>query len=228
MEFLQMCTGIIAHGQKWVLHPDHEHQRHVFCLPCILPFLSLLASQLISEFWEWVDVIQIGDNQIGFELGGLLILFTGLLPAIHPSKKFTLLWDNSCHGYLTCLEWTKHLSPGDLLKTSWCWMTEKQKFSENPSPFLHLAMIQDRFTRPSFLPLCSACLPSTVPGLLLSGSLAPATFSHFHKIYPSIYSLHLLNHRTSFWRLPTVTLHITVLTDFPPPPVQAADLFVCQ
>lgn len=165
-----------------------------------------------------MDVIQIGDNQIGFELGGLLILFTGLLPAIHPSKKFTLLWDNSCHGYLTCLEWTKHLSPGDLLKTSWCWMTEKQKFSENPSPFLHLAMIQDRFTRPSFLPLCSACLPSTVPGLLLSASLAPATFSHFHTDLP----FHLLTPKSQDFFLEAAYCHTPHHCTYRLPPTTCA------
>lgn len=160
-----------------------------------------------------MNVPQIGDNRIGSESEvGLLILFTGYLPAIHPSKKLTLLWDNSCHDYHTCLEWTKQLEicsrpPG----AGW---QRSRSFQKNLLLSLTFSMIQDGFPRSFFLPLCYTCLPSTDQGLLLSVSLAPASFSHFHADLPFF---HLLtpNHRTSFWKLPTVTLPYHCTCRFP-------------
>lgn len=142
------------------------------------------------------------------------------LPACHSSRKKSSPWS---HGYLTCLEWTWALEicsrpPG----AGWQRSRSSQKTLLLSFTF---AVIQDRFTRPFFLPLCSACLPSTDQGLL-SVSFAPATFSHFctdllfHLITPKsqdCFGACLLSHS-----------HTTVLTDLPPPPVKAADLFVSQ
>lgn len=147
---------------------------------------------ITTQFWEWMNVAQIGDNRIGSESGvGLLILFTGYLPAIHPSKKLTLPWDNSCHGYHTCLEWTKQLSPGDLLKTSWCWTTEKQKFSENSSSFLHLCydtgwIPQILFPPPLFY-LSSFCRSGT-PSLSLPCSSHLLSLPCRFTLFPSSHS----------------------------------------
>lgn len=158
-----------------------------------------------------MGVTQIGDNQIGYESGVSFFSLVACLPYI-PQKS------SPCYGYLTCLEWTKHLSPGDLLKTSWCWMTEKQKFSENSSPFLHLCYDTGWLSPDplSFSSILLVLLPQFRPPFLLPPSLTSI------QIYPSTFSLP--NHRTSFLRLPTVTLPYLGLTDLPPPPVQAADL----
>lgn len=141
-----------------------------------------------------------GHNQIGFESG--VSSFFSLVACLPFSPQKSSPCCRTIHAILTFLEWTKHLSPGDLLKTSWCSrQAEVLRKLFFPSPLLWYSI--DSPDPLSSLSVLLVFLPQfrdsfSQPFLLLPVSLTSI------QIYPSIFSLP--NHRTFFWKLPTVIL----------------------
>lgn len=161
-------------GKNEFCHLDDEHRSNVFCLS-----LSLLASQPSSEFWRWVGVRELGDVRLTVRWRSPLSFHW--LPAFPPSLckahlavgRFVLWW-----SHLPRMEQEPEpLRPAQNLLV----MDDSEaEFSQNTLLLsFPCAMIQDGQHQTFFPPLCSACPPSTVLGLVLSTSLAPTTFPHF-------------------------------------------------
>lgn len=215
LEFLQMCNGIIAHrstalGKNEFCHLHDEHQSHVFCLPCILSFLSLLASQLISE-GAWVlhrlEIIRLVMSQGSHSFHWL--------PACHTSLKKAHL------AMQQFMPWLSHLPRMDQAPEPWRSAQDLlvlhdreaevlRKLFSFPSPLLWYRMV---VTRPSFLFLYSACPPSTV-----QASLSPATFSHFHTDLP----FHLLTPKSQDFFFEIAHCHTPISGTYRPPTTTCA------
>lgn len=200
-----MFNGIIAHrstalDKNEFCHLDDEHLSS--CILSAMYSVFPVTVSITTQFWEWVGFTQIGDNQTGFESGvSSFFSLVVCLPFIPQNTHLTV-------GQF--MPWLSHLHRMDQAPEPWRSAQDLLMLDDRQAEVLRklfsftFAMIEDIFTRPSFFSLCSACLPSTVQGLLLSASLAPATFPHFHTDSP----FHLLTPKPqdSSWRLPAVTL----------------------
>lgn len=121
-----MCNGIIAHrstalGKNEFCHLHDEHLSNVFCLPCILSFLSLLASQLSSESGWLLHRLEIIS----------LVLIQGSPHSFH--------WLSVIHSSLKKV----HLAVGQFMP----WLSHLPRMDQAPEPWRSaqdLLMLDDR------------------------------------------------------------------------------------
>jgi len=178
-----------------------------------------------------VVVRELGDIRLAVRQESSFFSLVSCLPSIP-------LQSSPCWGTLHAMViLPTSLSPGDLSKTSWCWMTEKQNYS----PFLALCC-DTGWTTPDHLPSPPFCLPSSHS----SGTLSLSLHRSYHLpslLQPSqllllsiqicLYIFSLSKHRTSFLRLPTLhhPIHtpMSLCLQSPPPPTTPMQaLFVSQ